>query len=53
MTVMMQLTINDAIAAHLYPSRPRLGVQYMSSLIAVLTDGTRRHGTRPRHWDRS
>ena len=38
MTGMRQLTIKDAITAHLYPTRPRLGVQYKSSLIALLTD---------------
>ena len=38
MTGMRQLTIKDAIPAHLYPTRPRLGVQYKSSLIALLTD---------------
>jgi hypothetical protein len=33
-----QLTIRDAIEAHLYPTPPRHGVQYKSSLIALLTD---------------
>jgi hypothetical protein len=47
MTGMMQLTIEDAIAAHLYPTRPRLGVQYKSSLIAVLTDARGATGRDP------
>jgi hypothetical protein len=38
MTGMSQPTIRDAIAAHLYPTPPRLGAQYKSSLIALLTD---------------
>jgi hypothetical protein len=47
MTGMRQLAIKDAITAHLYPTRPRFGVQYKSSLIALLTDARSAAGRDP------
>lgn len=38
MTDMRYLAVKDAITAHLYPTRPHFGLQYKSSLIALLTD---------------
>lgn len=44
---MSQVTIRNAITAHLYPTPPRRGVQYKSSLIAVLTDARGATGRNP------
>jgi hypothetical protein len=43
-----RLTIREAIRAHLYPTPPRHGIQYKSSLIALLTDA---RGATGRHLD--